>query len=339
MSVVLFTGAGLGVPLGLPTALGFFNDLKNMNHPILGTLFEYLDSNGKNKEDIEVVLAELEDFIKDDLSDFIFGQEKTGEILANYHNKITNRKTNARTIIEKIKKNLYEKLKINDREKAFKLYFNIFSEIKKPFPTYQISFFTSNYDLSFDEAFSMNVEKWNSIGLNDIDDGFKKARGGKNIFDTQRVFEGKDNNFEYLKIHGSLDWHGDGDQCYKGYPTTPDDPDSVPIIYPGEKAVPEKEPFKTLHFWLLDRLLKADVIIVIGFAFRDSLINLIFENALNTEKTVPLHYFNPCSRDDFSLDSKVPYFLDKFPRKFIHHQIAIDEETPLSIEKHIAQPR
>ncbi len=77
--------------------------------------------------------------------------------------------------------------------------------------------------------------------------------------------------------------------------TVPDDPDQMAILYPGFKGVPEVEPFVSLHGRLSTRLADADVVIVIGFAFRDAYINSVFENTMRLKpslrvlNSIPFH--------------------------------------------------
>ena len=60
--VVIFTGAGVCVPLGLPTTTGFSDDVNKNAPPITLSLVKYLRT-GSN--DIESILSSLESFGKD----------------------------------------------------------------------------------------------------------------------------------------------------------------------------------------------------------------------------------------------------------------------------------
>jgi hypothetical protein len=85
------------------------------------------------------------------------------------------------------------------------------------------------------------------------------------------------------KLHGSVNWlreHGKivfggtefkGDHAYHG------------VIYPGFKGVPKDEPFSLLHSYLEAAIQRADLIVFIGFAFRDEYISACLERNLGSK--------------------------------------------------------
>ena len=85
------------------------------------------------------------------------------------------------------------------------------------------------------------------------------------------------------KLHGSVNWlreHGKivfggtefkGDHAYHG------------VIYPGFKGVPKDEPFTLMHSYLEAAIQRADVLIFIGFAFRDEYINACIERNIGSK--------------------------------------------------------
>jgi hypothetical protein len=60
--IILFTGAGIGVPLNLPTTNQFNEDIRNGSQQITQFIAEYL---GSAVQDIESILATLESFSKE----------------------------------------------------------------------------------------------------------------------------------------------------------------------------------------------------------------------------------------------------------------------------------
>lgn len=51
------------------------------------------------------------------------------------------------------------------------------------------------------------------------------------------------------------------------------------MIYPSEKVKPEIEPFRTLHNEFISDVNRCNILIFIGFAFRDEYINSILNDA------------------------------------------------------------
>jgi hypothetical protein len=147
-----------------------------------------------------------------------------------------------------------------------------------------------------------------------------------------------DDVVRYIKIHGSLDWHIDNANNITRsiVSTTPDDPNSVPLIYPGFKGFIENEPFKSFHDRLALDMNEAYAAIFIGFAFRDQYINFILDSTLKRRLTKKnalfVQCFNPASLNDYPSDSKLPYFANNYPDLFFHYPEGIQiKENPLSL--------
>lgn len=104
------------------------------------------------------------------------------------------------------------------------------------------------------------------------------------------------------------------------------------LLYPGFKGTPSNEPYKSFHDALLERLLTADIIYVIGFAFRDEFINNQFDIALKINPDLHVYCFNPVALAKLPVESKMPFFVEKYPNKFHHVAKAIaktDGKLPL----------
>jgi SIR2-like domain len=81
------------------------------------------------------------------------------------------------------------------------------------------------------------------------------------------------------KLHGSVDWGLDANDVVVGGTYFKGDHSRHGILYPGYKGYPSAEPFQTLQKYFETVLLDADVLVVIGFAFRDSAINAAIQAA------------------------------------------------------------
>lgn len=315
--ILVFTGAGMSVPLGLPSTTDFIIEVKNKIGQITQYIIEYLGSSG---EDIEWLLSTLESFKSETaLTEFLLekikathsGNPHVQEASKIFLNQISIFKSQAASEIIRIKKIIFDKLGQYKSEQALALYLNLVKEIKASFGEVSLSFVTTNYDLTFETAMESYPKEWNDIDINDVNFGFS-IQFGRPIYDPSQDFNWSSTTIEYLKIHGSVDWHRDArGKCSRSMSNTiPDDPDQMAILYPGFKGVPELEPFTSMHGRLSTRLAEADLIIIIGFAFRDTYINSIFENTLRIRKNLDMLYFNPVKIDKFPKNSIVPYLIN-----------------------------
>jgi hypothetical protein len=174
------------------------------------------------------------------------------------------------------------------------------------------------------------------LGINTVEDCFR-SEWSKNMYTPDIDFNWDPEKLEYIKLHGSLDWTYDSNgACVKsGAANLPANLEQMPIIYPGHKNITDKEPFKSTHDRLFSRLNVADYVIVIGFAFRDQLINSHFESALRINKALKIYCYNPCPLNEYPEDSQLSYFANTFKNRFIHVQSKVEiKEKPLSFSGH-----
>lgn len=328
------------------TATGFNKTIENIKYSNALLKFVF-DSLGGSSNDIEKILFTLEEFNRDDNSTFNIIKrviESSRPYGAKIMGSISSLKTQIKNSIISVKKEIFETLNNFNREDSFSLYYNLFKEIKTAIPGYKISFYTTNYDLTFDDAFHRYSDKWNGIGIKGLNDFFIRDRGRLTL--RPSVVNDSNEAVKFVKMHGSLDWHYDHEKniTKSGSVTTPSDPNLMPLIYPGFKGFIEDEPFKTFHDHFAFDLNEADAVIFIGFSFRDQFINFILEitlrRRLDNRNTLWIHCFNPAHLDEYPLDSRLPYFADKFKDIFfLYHEYFQIKENPLSIiGKGLSQP-
>ena len=330
--ILLFTGAGMGVPLGLPTTTDFTRDVQKGAKEVTKHVVSYLGDSGG---DIEWVLSTLEGFAKDvAFTEFLLEQiAKTNPL----RKSIGQLKSDASSENRRIKKLIFNRLAKYDRAAAFRIYPNVLREIRTAFPKAGVSVVTTNYDLTFEAAIQQHADGWAELGVSDFSYGFK-SEFGLSVYDPDAVYAWESDVVEFVKVHGSLDWHRDSsNRCTRaGLATVPDDPDKMPILYPGYKQVPETEPFASLHGRLHQRLMESSTVLVVGFAFRDAYINNTFDNVLRTRRELPVLYFNPLKPPDFPKDSRLPSFLRRYAA-FQHVQRGIEaSEEPLGLAEALA---
>ena len=335
-NVLVFTGAGLSKPLGLPTTAEFEEVInKSCSSDVLNELKAHL---GDNAKDIEAILSIIGDLQRKD--SFVYkylerkkNQSSYSQIFPTLSKFIDN---SIQSSIE-LKKKLYELLTEFNLSKAEALYKAIIAEIKALNSEACVSFFTANYDLTFENAYDNiadDLEK--QFGISDVDLGFN-IRRHKQHFDIQKGFEWKKDVIEYKKIHGSLDWHYDKKVCLKsGVSTKPDDPNTMPLLYPGFKGTPAEEPFITLHSQLFQRMMTADLLIFAGFAFRDQYINNLVDMAIMANPSLKVLCYNPAEIKDLPEESMLGMFVGKFKDRFKHIKERIDvKEEPLGIKRFV----
>jgi hypothetical protein len=325
--ILVFTGAGIGVPLGLPTTQDFLLDINNHSLEITRLVISYLKA--PHNEDIEWILSGLEKVIADhDFNDILMTNCVRNIFQHESHlnaarQRLTDMKSQAITETSRIKKGIFSRLTQFETKNAQTLYEGLISDLNQKYPNCAISVITTNYDLTFEEAMESSATK--------IEFGFKPA-AHKSKYDSDIDFNWKNDSIEFRKIHGSLDWHRDirGNFVRSGTVTSPDNPDKMAILYPGFKGVPNEETFVSLHNRLRQRLEQADEIFVIGFAFRDEYICSIFENIFLSRPNIRINYINPLDLDKHPIDSRAPKFASSYRGKFIHIQKKIElSATPL----------
>jgi hypothetical protein len=328
--IVIITGAGISNLFGLPMTSGFKSLINESSRfHMKDLLSNYL---GNEIIDIEKVMYTLEDCLNEEnknlqhhildriryhLSIILsYGDQVNQEINNAFHDIMKN----AREYLLYLKTGIYNFLDNPEIDKASLLYYNILVQIKTKHPDSKISIFTTNYDLSFEKACRSSKEKLKKIGIDTdaIDYGFILQDGilvfNEDIKNNERKY------LEYYKLHGSLDWHYDDfNGCTKsGANAKPSSPDIMPILYPGIKGKPKKEPFIKLHEIFYDRLQSANIVIALGFAFRDPYINDLIKFSKITNKNYKMSFFNPAKQDDLPQESGIHEFKEFFKEDLIY---------------------
>ena len=117
---------------------------------------------------------------------------------------------------------------------------------------------------------------------------FFKSRGfmddnGIKVLNIPGMREGR-NNPNYIKLHGSIDWWLDDSQRVVRSLVGPENPFVVlterTIIYPIYEKHITRDPFFTLYEYFRRTLFREDIVIVIGYSFRDLTINNAFSGWL-----------------------------------------------------------
>lgn len=167
----------------------------------------------------------------------------------------------------------------------------------------RLDIFTTNYDLVIESALqSVGLESMlsssNDVASSEID----LSRWEDQLVD-------KEGAGLLTKLHGSVNWHRSPlGKIHVSFPelvsgSYREQLQGRGVIYPGFKGRPETYPFDLFHDYLEGAIGDAQVIIVIGFAFRDEHINQIFSQRAKDCRMININF----EKVDFlaSLDSSV----------------------------------
>jgi hypothetical protein len=116
------------------------------------------------------------------------------------------------------------------------------------------------------------------------------------------------------KIHGSLDWQISGKSIFTGSPVYTGDHAKHAIIYPGFKGTETAYYFSLMHRYFGDRVEEADVLMFIGFAFRDEYVNRILER---TRPSALVFVLNPVEPQTMPSRGKVQHIAEVFGKSSV----------------------
>jgi hypothetical protein len=139
---------------------------------------------------------------------------------------------------------------------------------------------TTNYDLVIEQASEIAGQSIN----------YGQGRGVVRVLDTD-VWKRSLADQSYMpgsaglltKLHGSVNWLREHDKIIFGGTEFKGDHSYHGVIYPGFKGVPKEEPFSLLHSYFESAIQRADIIIFIGFAFRDEYITTCLERNIGNK--------------------------------------------------------
>lgn len=228
----------------------------------------------------------------------------------------------ARQLDKDIKHHVYSVFSDFESERAVSLYEPLFAPVLKE-QKGTITIFTTNYDLILENVFNTPKgirPQWQQYKVDNIYLGFH-FRVLYFIFEP-RFTPPENGTVELFKLHGSLNWDEHHGHVFMGGATRlPKDPEVPAFIYPGYNGLPEKEPFRSLHYLFGQRLHKADRFVCVGFSFRDVYLNTIISQALAANEKLELYAFNP----EFPADSGFSLLKNHFTDRVHHVQGRVGE--------------
>ena len=269
---VLFTGAGASKPLGYPTTVDFLDMIPDS--PIVKSAREFLKEKlGRyDVEHIVTLFETIDKFFDTDAGEFI-----SKRLPADYQ------KSNFQKIYRDLKRLFLEVYsKLPDLKKLETAYMPLLEYLG--YRENKIHWFTTNYDPTADY---LCYEKLKDYYIN----GFP---GG--VWDESEFNSTESGVYVYF-LHGCIGMHLRKDdnrvvlnRSYDRHMVL----DRNLIIYPG--LIKGDKSYGIFEFYynaLRDRLKKAELVIVIGFSFRDQEIKDIFERAFGENPELKLVVVDP----------------------------------------------
>lgn len=268
--VVVLTGAGISIPIGIPAMHGMFKAF--MNRAESGISVEdrnacrlFTDELGvpEDLEEFLVAANAVTEFDSTSLSRLIersISSRKQAKVIQEYRSRFSHHVGSAENLRSRILEFMARKCFQFDRDLATALFGGVVTSLaKKGYPVY-----TTNYDFSFE-----HVAIENHIPIND---NFTNVRQ-RNLWNPSIDFS-VGNALTLVKLHGSVTWYvSDDGQIEKIYSNT----DINPIGKPIDRIVIAPTRFKDIyaqHFFalyshFLTNLATAGVLIITGHSLRD----------------------------------------------------------------------
>lgn len=146
----------------------------------------------------------------------------------------------------------------------------------------QFNIFTTNYDGVIESALVAGGFEGDDLN------SFLGLAGARRKYVNLDAWKEAPANHKGLltKLHGSVDWKRNGNRINVSDAGFAGDHERHPIIYPGFKGVASSEFFTVFHSYLESAVKEADILIFIGFAFRDDHINTVIRDALRDDALV-----------------------------------------------------
>lgn len=302
-NVVVFAGAGASKAVNqtsFPTTVEFFERLPPaiQNDTIFGFIIDYLQSVEKPQQiDIEHVLwnAQLlidffrstrtpKDVVGYAVANNFIGRVAPGQNSGNIPSHALSAITRLSSFIDQVDEIVFDLYNYEPTEEELAANWTLLLEIL--FREFRVvDLFTTNYDICIENALDIVVGQDKTRQYQGLTGNRRRVLNLDNWISAQEPKHGL-----LTKLHGSLDWKLQGEHIHVGDPVFTGDHAKQAIIYPGFKGgstVPFYEPF---HDYFRRSIVSADVLIFIGFAFRDPHINEVIANNLSpTAKVVVIN--------------------------------------------------
>lgn len=300
--VIILTGAGISIAIGIPAMQGMFKAFMNRGDSGISAeekrACEFFTKELCVTEDLEEFLVAanaITEFRSTSLSPLIersISSRKNTRNITEYRQRLNDYEASAEKLRKRILEFMSRKCFQFDRDEANRLFTGFVTSIaKKGYPVY-----TTNYDFSFE-----HVAIENGIQIND---NFS-AKGQRSLWNTSIDFP-VGNALTIVKLHGSVTWYVDGEgNIEKIYSSTSINQIGKPIdrivIAPTRFKDIYDQHFFALYSHFLTDLATSRVLIVTGHSLRDDYLRAAIIERVR--------------KKDFSLVVIGPHFPTTFPEE------------------------
>jgi SIR2-like domain len=298
--VIILTGAGISISIGIPAMQGMFKAFMNRAESGISAeekreceLFTKDLGVAEDLEEFLVAANAITEFGSSSLSPLIersISSRKNTRNITEYRQRLNAYEASAENLRKRILEFMSRKCFQFDRNEANRLFTRfVMSVAKKGYPVY-----TTNYDFSFE-----HVAIENGIQIND---NFS-AKGRRSLWNTSIDFP-VGGALTIVKLHGSVTWYVDGEgNIEKIYSSTTINPIGKPIdrivIAPTRFKDIYDQHFFALYSHFLTDLATSRVLIVTGHSLRDDYLRAAIIERVR--------------KKDFSLIVIGPHFPSTFP--------------------------
>jgi SIR2-like domain len=272
--VLLFLGAGASTGIGKPTVAQFVEKLKKTIQLESGKELLHILAAARDN-DLEKILGDLEVFLNLPYLTAVQCDSKYQDTAALAEGDTTITRDEAALLRSAIRHEIIREYRVIDHnavqivyEPLFDLIFRYVDPVGHCLPI-----FTTNYDLAIERFCEPLYSKYDLTEGLDVDPFSKTAYWDRNEFDLFSLRQGVRNLVQF-KLHGSVDWmritkSGRIVRALAMYDAMDSDEYQNAIIYPtGDKAA-NREPYFTAYEYFSRCCEQAELLIVIGYSFRD----------------------------------------------------------------------
>ena len=320
--IMLFLGAGASAPFGYPTTEQFLRNLaENLSGPEADLLADLVKVKGVS--DIEHILLMLDalPLVNENLLK-VFQAFSSSISIAKRSLKMVAFIELGLSLREKVRDAIFKEYELNPKvrkeaQEAYEKLFAILQKYQEPKQGSIVS--TSNYDRVIEDFCANSDYK--------LIDGFSHEPRARVYKWAPKQFEevADENTIKLFKLHGSLNWlrkvNGDIIEVYPEQRTMGGRRYKENIlIYPASKEKPDIEPFITLYDNFERHVLETNVLLSIGFSYRDEYLNDILRRSLGSKKGA----YAICVGGDFPPHRRarsLHKFGPKFPEDHIFNSI------------------
>ena len=334
MRALIFAGAGASTAVSrehFPTTRDFFERLPESvtSNRLFGLVQDFLRRNEPSRViDIEEILWELETIRRfadaaitgEGIIGYALHDAKLAQLAydpnANFghlNQTVASTRSLCTDLIGKINAVVYDLYDHEPADEELKHNWTyLFDKIRTADWTADV--FTTNYDIAIETSVTLDpkFEYDDFVGL--------KGKVQKKL-DIERWLNSDPKKVLLTKLHGSINWQW-GNNCINvSAAAFTGNHKNHAIIYPGFKGESESDFFSPLHRYLGERLEAADLLVFIGFAFRDEYINrLIAERVDSRTKIIVI---NPDKSVKYPIIRRSPIYIHNgFDQESINQALA-----------------